>query len=343
VIITGSRDRLSPSTRLPAKVRGLIFVRDQGLLVLWIAIVIAFSYLAAPHFFTLPTGVAMLNSASIASIYAAGLGVGVMTGVLDLSVPGTAALAGVVTALLLKAGAPVAVAVIAGLLTGVLVGAVNGLVVIRGFNPLIVTIAVLSVLNGMSLLLAGGYNISGLDALTFMGTQTYLGIPAPVYIAVALFIVLTVFLKTSRAGMRLLAVGGNAEAARRVGIPVSRYRVLGFSVSALCAALGGIVTSAYVTTAAPSASLGIVFDAMTAVALAGIPFIGGRGSLPRVALGAIVIATISTGLLLAKVQTYWSSIATGVLLIGGLALYKWTNSVTSRMLLTGDMQRRAAK
>jgi len=329
VIMTGSVDQLPPSTRLPAKVRGLIFVRDQGLLVLWIAIVIAFSYLAAPHFFTLPTGIAMLNSASIASIYAAGLGVGVMTGVLDLSVPGTAALAGVVTALLLKAGTPVAVAILAGLVTGVLVGVANGLVVIRGFDPLIVTIAMLSVLNGVSLLLAGGYNVSGLDALTFMGTRTYLGIPAPVYLAVALFIVLTVFLKTSRAGMRLLAVGGNAEAARRVGIAVSRYRVVGFSVSGLCAALGGIVTSAYVTTAAPSASLGIVFDAMTAVALAGIPFIGGRGSLPRVALGAIVIATISTGLLLAGVQTYWSSIATGVLLIGGLTLYKSTTAMST--------------
>lgn len=343
MITAESVDQLPPSTRLPAKVRGLIIVRDQGLLVLWLAIVGVFSYLAAPHFFTLPTGIAMLNSASIASIYAAGLGVGVMTGVLDLSVPGTAALAGVATALFLEAGAPVPVAILAALIAGVLVGVVNGLVVIRGFEPLIVTIAVLSVVNGVSLILAGGYNISGLDALTFMGTRTYLGIPAPVYLAVALFIMLTVFLKTTRAGMRLLAVGGNAEAARRVGIPVSRYRVLGFSISGLCAAIGGIVTSAYVTTAAPGASLGIVFDAMTAVALAGIPFIGGRGSLPRVALGAIVIATISTGLLLAKVQTYWSSIATGVLLIGGLALYKWTTSVTARMLLTGDMHNRAAK
>ena len=121
------------------------------------------------------------------------------------------------------------------------------------------------------------------------------------------------------------------------------FWVVGFSVSGLCAALGGIVTSAYVTTAAPSASLGIVFDAMTAVALAGIPFIGGRGSLPRVALGAIVIATISTGLLLAGVQTYWSSIATGVLLIGGLTLYKSTTAMSSKLLLTGDTRKRAAE
>ncbi|WP_170223380.1 ABC transporter permease [Nonomuraea turkmeniaca] len=310
---------------------------------LWIAIVILFAYLAAPYFFTVATGIAMLNSASIASIYAAGLAVGVMTGVFDLSVPGTAALAGVVTALLLRAGVPVWAAILAGLLIGVLVGIVNALIVIKGFDPLIVTIAMLSVLSGTSLILAGGNNVSGLQGLTFMGTQTYLWIPAPVYIALALFLVLTVFLKTTRAGMRLLAVGGNAEAARRVGIPVSRYRVLGFSISALCAALGGIVTSAYVTTASPGASVSIVFDGMTAVALAGIPFIGGRGSLPRVALGAIVVATISTGLLLTGVQTYWSSIATGVLLVGGLALNMWTSRTATNLLLTGDTGKRAVE
>lgn len=333
--VTASVHQPVSNERLPARVRGLIFVRDQGLLVLWIAIVIAFAFWGAPHFFTLATGISILNSAAIASIYAAGLAIGVMTGVLDLSVPGTAAVAGIVTALMLKSGAPVAVAILAGLAVGVLVGVVNSLIVIRGFDPLIVTIAMLSVLSGVALILAGGYNISGLSELTFMGTQNYLWIPAPVYIALGVFLVLTLFLKLTRPGMRLLAVGGNAEAARRVGIAVPRYRITGFAISGFCAALGGIVTSAYITTASPGASVTIVFDAITAVALAGIPFVGGRGSLPRVALGAIVIATISAGLLLAGVQSYWSSVVTGLLLIGGLALNMWTTRMSSKLLVSG--------
>lgn len=335
--VTGSVHQLSPGRKLPPKVRGLLFVRDQGLLVLWLAIVIVFSFWGAPHFFTLPTGVTVLNSASIASIYAAGVAVGVMTGVLDLSVPATAAFAGVVTALLLKAGAPVAVAILVGLVAGVVVGIVNGLIVIRGgFDPLIVTIAMLTSLGGVTLLLANDYNISGLTELAFLGTQTYLGVPAPVYIAIVLFVVLTLFLKLTKIGTRLLAVGGNAEAARRVGIAVGRYRVLGFAISGFCAAIGGIVTTAYITTAVPGASIGIVFSAMTAVALAGVPFIGGRGSLPRVALGAIVVATISAGLLLSKVPSDWSAIVTGALLVGGLALNKWTSRMTSKLLLDSN-------
>lgn len=333
---TRTVSKLSPSNSLPWKIRGLLLVRDQGLMALWIAIIIVFAFWGSPYFLSVATGISVLNAAAIAGIYAAGVAVGVMTGVLDLSVPGTAALAGVVTGALLQAGLPVGVAIMVGLLMGLVVGLVNALVVLRGFNPLIVTIAMLSVLSGAALLVAGSYNISGLTALVFMGTQTYFGIPAPVYIAVVLFFILTVFLKFTRAGTRLLAVGGSAEAARRVGIAVSWYRILGFVISGVCAALGGIVTAAYITTAVPTASVGTVFTAMTAVALAGVPFIGGRGSLPRVGLGVVVVATISAGLLLAKIPSDWSSVVTGVLLVGGLGLNMWTTNKSSKLLLASS-------
>jgi ribose transport system permease protein len=335
VTVTASIQQVAPG-KLPGNVRALLFVRDQGLLVLWLAIVVVFAFWGAPHFFTLSTGISVLNSAAIAAIYAAGVGVGVMTGVLDLSVPATAAFSGVVTAQLLKAGAHVSVAILVGLVAGVAIGVINGLIVIRGFNGLIVTIAMLTSLSGVSLLLANDTNISQLTQLRFLGTQTYLGIPAPVYVALGLYVALTVFLRSTRNGMRLLAVGGNAEAARRVGIAVDRYRVAGFAISGFCAAVGGIVTAAYIATAVPGPSIGIVFSAMTAVALAGIPFTGGRGSLPRVALGAVVIATISAGLLLSGVSSNWSAIITGALLIGGLGLNMWTTTMTSKLLLAGQ-------
>lgn len=330
---TGTVHQVGADNRLPPKVAGLIFLRDQGLIVLWIAIIVLFSIWGAPYFFTLPTGLSILNSAAITAIFAAGIGVGVMTGVLDISVPGTAAVAGVTAALVLKPGGPVWLAIALALAVGVVVGLINGFVSIRGFDPLIVTIAMLSVLSGTALILAGGYDIGGLSALEFLGTRSYFGIPAPVIIVVVVFAVLTVMLGRTRAGVRLLAVGGNAEAARRVGISVNRYRVLGFVISGLCAALGGIVNTAYISTATPTASTGVIFTALTAVALAGIPFTGGRGSLPKVLLGAVVLATISAGLLLAGVQTYWALIATGVLLVAGLALQRWTGAQISRLIL----------
>jgi ribose transport system permease protein len=320
--------------RLPPRVSALIFIRDQGLLILWVLLVVVFSVTGAPYFFTLGTGVSVLNSAAITSIFAAGLGIGVMTGVLDLSVPGTAAVVGVSVALLVNAGVPVWFALIVGLVIGVMVGAINGIITVRGFDPLIVTIGMLSVLTGTALVLAGGVDITGLVSLSFLGTQRYLGIPAPIYIAVALFAVLTIMLKFTRVGTRLLAVGGNVEGARRVGIRTEFYRVFGFVISGVCAAIGGIVNTSYITIAQPAASTGVIFTALTAVALAGVPFVGGRGSLPKVFLGTVVLATISAGLLISQVQTYWATIATGVLLIGALALNKGTNESISRLLLS---------
>lgn len=319
---------------LPPRVRALVALRDQGLAALWIMLIAVFAVWGSPYFFTVATGVSILNSAAITAIFAAGLGVGVMTGVLDISVPGTAALSAVIMGKLLTGGSPIVIALVAAIVVGIMVGLVNGLIAIRGLDPLIITIGMLAITSGFALVIAGGYDISGLTQLEFLGTRHYVGLPAPVWIAVVLYAVLTVFLRYTRGGLRLLAVGGNAEGARRVGIAIDTYRVLGFALSGVCAAIGGVISAAYVQIASPSAGVGTIFTALTAVALAGVSFVGGRGSLPRVLLGAIVLGTISTGLLIANVQAYWSSVATGVLLIGGLALNRWTTLTTSRLLVS---------
>lgn len=329
------------STALPPRVRALVLLRDQGLTALWLILIAMFAVWGSPYFFTVSTGVSILNSAAITAIFAAGLGVGVMTGVLDISVPGTAALAAVLMGKMLAGGSSIAIALLVAIVTGLVVGALNGVITIRGLDPLITTIGSLAITSGLALVVAGGYDISGLTQLEFLGTRHYLGLPGPVWITVVLYAVLTVFLRSTRGGLRLLAVGGNAEGARRVGIAIDLYRVLGFAISGLCAAVGGIVSAAYIQIASPSASVGTIFTALTAVALAGVPFTGGRGSLPRVLLGAAVLGTISAGLLIANVQTYWSSVVTGVLLIGGLALNRWTTLTASRLLVSGASTKEA--
>ena len=161
-------------------------------------------------------------------------------------------------------------------------------------------------LSGLAAVIAGGYTFPGLTDLEFMGTHRYFGVPAPVYIVALLFIVGTVFLTRTRDGIRLMAVGGNAEAVRRSGIHSDRYKVLGFVISGICAALGGLVTTAITTEATPAASPSIIFSALTAVALAGVALTGGRGSLPRVLVGALILATIANGLTIRGVQPYWA-------------------------------------
>ncbi|WP_159499743.1 ABC transporter permease [Microbacterium sp. 18062] len=310
----------------------LAFLRSRGIIVLWIVMLIVFA--ATSPVFATPTNFALiLGAAAVTSIFAASVAFGVMSGALDLSIPGTAAFAGVTVGLLLNAGVPPVIAIAIGLAVGVGIGAVNGLIVLRGLNPLVVTIGMLAVLGGLASVLSKGIPVTGLTSLRFIGTDRYLGVPAPVYVVVILYVIGTLFLTRMRSGVRMLAVGGNAEAVRRSGVRSDRYRVLGFVLGGVCAALGGIVTAAIVTQASPAASPGILFEALTAVALSGLALTGGRGSLPLVLVGALVIATINSYLVIQNVQPYWTDVITGALLIGALALDKYTGGLVSSRLI----------
>lgn len=317
-----------------AQVRLLIFMRDRGIFVLWAVLLVGLAIWDSPYFATVDNAILIANAAALTAIFAAGVAVGIICGALDLSIPGVAALSACTCGWLLEHGHPVWMGLAAGLAVGVVVGAANGLISLRGFNPIVVTIGMLSITTAAASIVSGGFTIPGLTKLTFMGTKHYAGIPAPVWIAGALFLIGTAFLTLTRHGIRLMAVGGNAEAVRRSGLHSDRYKVLGFVISSTCAALGGLVTTALVTEANPAADPGIIFTALTAVALAGVSLAGGRGSLPRVLVGALVLATISNGLTIKGINPYWGTGATGVLLIGALALEKWVSSAVSKKLVS---------
>jgi ribose transport system permease protein len=334
VTLSLTRTGKTGADRDPAMIRWLIFVRDRGIFVLWALLLIAFSVWANPYFASIDNAILIANAAAITAIFAAGIAVGIICGALDLSIPGTAAVAACACGWLITHGTPVWIAIGAGLLIGAVVGMANGLITLRGFNPIVVTIGTLSVMSGIAAGIAAGYTIPGLDALTFMGTERYLGVPGPVWIVAVLFATGTVFLTRTRDGIRMMAVGGNAEAVRRSGIHADRYKVLGFMISGFCAALGGLVTTAMVTEANPAANPGIIFNALTAVALAGVSLAGGRGSLPRVLVGALILGTISNALTIKGIQPYWATAVTGLLLLGSLAVEKWVSTTVSRRLVT---------
>jgi ribose transport system permease protein len=317
-----------------AAVRLLVLVRDRGIFVLWLALIGGFAVWCRPFFGTVDNAILIADAAALTAVFAAGVAVGVMSGALDLSIPGTAAVASCVCGWLIVHHSPTWLGICAALGIGVAAGVVNGLISLRGFNPIIVTIGTLSVMSGLAAVIAGGYTIPGLDALTFMGTDRYLRVPAPVWMVAGLYLIGTIFLTRTRDGIRFMAVGGNPEAVRRSGIHSARYKVLGFVISGGCAALGGLITTALVTEASPDASPGIIFSALTAVALAGVALSGGRGSLPRVLVGALILATISNGLTIKGVQPYWGTIVTGLLLLASLGVERAISASVSRRLMT---------
>ncbi|MCW1966772.1 MAG: ABC transporter permease [Anaerolineae bacterium] len=322
------------STRLPFNIAALVFVRERGIIVLWVLLLIFFAIYDHPYFASVSNFLLILNAASLTAVFAAGVGIGAISGTLDLSVAGVAAFSSVVAGKLIILGYPVWLALIAGMSVGILAGFVNGLITRRGLNPLVVTIGTLSMLSGLAAVVADGYTIPGLSKLTFMGTARYFGIPAHVYIVTVVYLIGTIFLTKTRDGIRLVAVGGNPEAVRRVGINSARYQLLGFVLCGACSALGGLMTAALVTEASPQANPGSIFEALTAVALSGVSLGGGRGSLPKVFVGAAILATISNGLTIAGVPPYWATVTTGVLLISALVIDRTlTRTISERLVV----------
>jgi ribose transport system permease protein len=313
-------------------VRTLVFLRDRGILVLWLLLVVVFAFMAAPYFFTFDNAALIASAAALTAIFAASVAFGVLSGALDLSVPGVATLAAVVSARLVTAGVPVWLGLIGAIVVGVLIGLLNGVLVQRGLNPLVVTIATLTVLGGLAQVIANGVPVTGITQLGWMGSTSYFGIPAPVFVVAVLYVLGWLFLTQTRAGARLMAVGGNAEAVRRAGVRADRYRILGFVLSGICASIGGVVVMATTTQASPNPSVDLLFSALTAVALSGMPLTGGRGSLPRVLVGALIIATISSALIIRGIPPYWATIATGVLLVAALGFERLMSAAVAARL-----------
>ena len=332
-----TRDAVPAKVAGTGQVRALLFLRDRGIILLWLVLVAVFAVWAEPYFFTWTNARLVANAAALSALFAAAVAFGILSGALDLSIPGTAALAGVVAGKLIENDVSSGWAIVVAIAVGICVGLVNGLLIERGLNPLVVTIASLTALGGIANLVAGGVAIRNITQLDWAGRGRPLGIPSMVFIVAALYLLAWIFLTQTRAGGRLQAVGGSAEAVRRIGVNADAYRILGFTLGATCGALAGLATVATTRQASPSASVSLLFAALTAVALSGMPLTGGRGSFPRVLVGTLIIATINSALVIRGIQPYWTTIITGVLLILALVFDKvMTTAVTSRLTTTAD-------
>ncbi|HEX4443711.1 MAG TPA: ABC transporter permease [Galbitalea sp.] len=295
-------------------------LRGRGLFLIWVLIILFFWAWAGPTFFSLANAQLVASAASTTAIFGAALGLCAIAGALDLSVPGVAALSAVLASQLIVVGVPVWLALIVCVLIGVAAGALNGFLIGFGLNPMATTIGTLTVFGGIASVITNDVPVQlGVPSpLAWLGTSQYFGLPMSVYIAIAIYVLGWLFLTKTRAGVRMTAVGGSPEGARRIGLRIQGYKLLGFVLSGACSAIAGIVVASIINQANPSPDVQTLFEALTAVALSGMSLAGGRGSLLRVLLGALIIATVSDALIIKGIAPSWSIIATGVLLIAAL-------------------------
>lgn len=261
-----------------------------------------------------------LQASALATI-AFGQMVVILTAGLDLSVGATVALVSVVTALVMvEYGMPAGI--FAGLITGIAVGLVNGTLVTRfRVFPFIATLAMMSVIGGLALKLSNGTPIAGLPTdFTLIASTRILGLPLPLVIAAVLLVAVFLFLRFTRLGRNIYAVGGNLQAARLSGINTTMVVTVAYVISAFCAAVGSLILSARVGSGQPTLGGALPLESVAAVVLGGVSLFGGRGSVINVAFGVAFVSMLSNGLNLLNVDSYTQMMVIGGALIVAVAL-----------------------
>ena len=319
---TASKEGYDAATR-KAEVRSRLYQLWQGLgmaLVLIVLCVIMAAF--APHFFTFRNIINVARQVSINAILAAGMTFVILTGGIDLSVGSALAVAGVISVWLTTKGVPDVVAVLAGIATGGLCGALNGVLISKfKLSPFIVTLGALTYLRGVAYVTTGAYPLIKSDlGFAFLGVGSVGFLPWPVIIALVVFIIGYLVLKRTVFGRRLYAVGGNEQAARLSGINVDRLLIWVYTISGACAGLAGIIFSARLLSAQPTGGDGYELDAIAAVILGGTSFTGGVGSIIGTAIGALIIGVLNNGLVLMNVPFFYQLIIKGAVIIAAIML-----------------------
>jgi ribose transport system permease protein len=276
---------------------------------------------ASPHFLSVDNLLNVLRQSALNAILALGQLVVILTAGIDLSIGSIVGVTIVALALLLQAGVPVPVAALLTIAGGATIGLLNGLLLtrLRLPHPFISTLGTMNVARGAALLLAGGVPVSGLPASFREGVAgTRLGVPAPVLIAAAAYLVGHFFLTRTVWGRDLYAIGGNREAARLCGIPVDRRLELAYALSGGAAGLAAVVLAARMNSGFPLAGQGAELDAIAAVIIGGASFFGGVGSVGGTAIGALLIAFLRNGLNLLDVSAYWQMVVIGLVIVAAV-------------------------
>ncbi|UKY55091.1 ABC transporter permease [Streptomyces inhibens] len=249
-----------------------------------------------------------------------------ITGKFDLSLESVVGIAPALGALLVLPVAnsgfgaewPAAMGLLAILVAGALVGAFNGVMVVRfKLNAFIVTLAMLIVLRGLLVGATQGKTLFGLpESFYTLATSTFLALPMSVWLAAAAFGTAGLLLKYHRWGRALYAIGGNPEAARAAGIRVERVMLSVFVVAGVLAALGGLVQTGYVGAINANQGQNMIFTVFAAAVIGGISLDGGKGTMFGALTGVLLLGVVQNLLTLAQVPSFWiQAIYGGIILV----------------------------
>lgn len=289
---------------------------DLTLVLVLVAMFVAL-WIATQSFMT-PGNISNLaRQGAMFAILAVGETFVIITAGIDLSVGAIVGFITVIMALLLQSDVPVALAILACLLVGAGIGAFHAFGIVQmGLPPFIITLATLTSLQGIGLLMTNGATINiTVDAFTGFSRGEFLGIPNLFWIVILVAVPAIIYLHQSKYGRYLYAVGSNPEAARLSGVNVKSVIYTAYILSAVCAAIVGVMLSARTGTGNATQANGWELQAIAASVIGGTSLFGAVGTVWGPLLGAFILATIRNGANLLNVNSFWQYVITGALII----------------------------
>ena len=325
---------VSPERPTAARSRGKgllvrIATERQLLLIFLIVTLVAVMIVLEPTTFPRPANAAVvLLDTAQTGILACGMMVLMISGMFDLSIGGVLAFSGIMAALAAKElGFPPIPAFLVGCAWGVLLGAVNGVLVTRfKINALIATLATLSIYRG-GLQLVSGAGVTNIgNDFTVFGQTKILGIYSPFWFMAVIVLLFAFLVGRTRYFRQAYYIGGNARAAKLSGINVDRTVFSFFVIMGLLAGLAGALLASRLNTAVVLAGQGVELKVITAVVLGGASLAGGVGSIVGGFLGVLFMALLQNAMIIAGINPFWQLIVVGIVLLLSVGLDQFARS-----------------
>ena len=296
-----------------------LLIKYKSLIGLLILVIIV--SILSPTFFTVPNLLNVFRQTSINAIIAAGMTFVILTGGIDLSVGSILAFSGAVAASMLASGSSVIVATIVAVVIGAASGFANGIVISKGkLQPFIATLATMTILRGLTLVFTNGKPVAigtSNNAISFgkIGGGQVAGIPTPAIIMVLAFAVCFYILTQTKMGRYVYALGGNEEATKLSGLDTDKIKTYVYTISGILAAIAGVIVTARLYSAQPTAGSGYELDAIAAVVLGGTSLSGGQGTIIGTVIGALIIGILNNALNILDVSSYYQMIVKGIVIL----------------------------
>ena len=307
-----------------SKAAKIYFKENMGIIAALVVmcIFLAVNPLTSSSFLTQKNVFNVLRQISTNLYLACGMTMVIILGGIDLSVGSVIAMSGCVAAgCVSRYNLPLAVALLCGVLVGLVVGMFNGYVISSTtIPPFIVTLATMNIAKGLAYVYTGGSPVRVVTKeWQFVGAG-YIGpVPTPVVILVIVLIVTALIMNKTKLGRHLYAVGGNAQAAEFSGISVAKVKFLVHTYSGIMAGLAGIVLASRMYSGQPTAEDGAEMDAIAAVVVGGTSMAGGSGKIGGTIIGGLIIGVLNNGLNLMNVNSFWQYVVKGCVIL--LAVY----------------------